>query len=70
MAVHFVGFKDSTRYHRAIQVFGQPDFVHRQWDMRAKFGGEFDAENDYFVFCDVDGDEKPYEFAYDDSAHF
>lgn len=31
---HFVGFK-GDEYHRAIKVFGEPDFVHRHWDGRA-----------------------------------
>jgi hypothetical protein len=36
MAVHFVGFRDSTQFQRAVAVFGQPDFIHRRWDVRAK----------------------------------
>lgn len=39
--MHFVGFADpryeyDERYERAVKHFGQPDFVHRHWDMRAK----------------------------------
>lgn len=36
-ALHFVGFPNETdvRFHNAIAVFGQPDFVHRLWDTRA-----------------------------------
>lgn len=32
-AMHFVGFK-GEEFHRAIAVFGQPDFIHRQHDGR------------------------------------
>ena len=70
MAVHFVGFKDSHRFWLAVQVFGQPDFVHRFWDFRARDGGEFDPENDFFVFCDCDETFRPRPNAYDDSAFF
>jgi hypothetical protein len=40
MALHFVGFKDGrywkaeARYLRAVEIFGEPDFVHRRWDAR------------------------------------
>lgn len=35
MALHFVGFKDD-RIWGARRVFGEPDFYHRLWDMRAR----------------------------------
>lgn len=35
MAVHFVGFR-GDEYNRARRVFGEPDFVHRDWDVRAQ----------------------------------
>jgi hypothetical protein len=69
MAVHFVGFcEDSHSFHQAVKVFGKPDFFHRVWDARAKFGGEFDPENDVRVFLkgDENSDIKP--FVFDDSA--
>lgn len=31
--IHFVGFK-GDEFHRAITVFGKPDFIHRQNDGR------------------------------------
>jgi len=34
ICIHFVGFK-GDEYHRAIRVFGKPDYVHRQHDGRA-----------------------------------
>jgi len=41
MALHFVGFRDprywkaEPSYMRAVAIFGEPDFCHRVWDMRA-----------------------------------
>lgn len=32
--LHFVGFKDD-RFLTAVRVFGQPDFIHPGWDLRA-----------------------------------
>jgi hypothetical protein len=34
-AVHFVGFR-GEEFNSAVRVFGQPDFVHRHWDVRAQ----------------------------------
>lgn len=40
-ALHFVGFKDDRywkpdeHYIRAVAIFGQPDFCHLRWDVRA-----------------------------------
>ena len=65
-AWHFVGFKDD-RWHNAVKVFGQPDFVHRFWDRRAVaevFAG------DVVVFADGDETQDVRVHAYDDSAHF
>ena len=38
MAVHFINFKsgEPERYARAVRLFGEPDFVHPKWDLRAK----------------------------------
>ena len=33
--IHFVGFKGDD-FNRAKMVFGAPDFIHRQYDGRAK----------------------------------
>lgn len=35
-AVHFVEFRCPTKFYKASQVFGQPDFVHYYWDVRAQ----------------------------------
>lgn len=66
--VHFVGFTDPERFNRAVRVFGQPDFVHRNWDVRAAYGGER-GPNDVFVFAKGDEKQTPKPFAFDDSAH-
>ncbi len=34
-AVHFVGFR-GEEYNRAKRVWGEPDFIHRGWDKRAR----------------------------------
>jgi len=33
--MHFVGFK-GDEFNRARRVFGEPDFIHRLFDARAK----------------------------------
>lgn len=33
--VHYVGFRDD-RYWNAYRVFGEPAFIHRVWDHRAR----------------------------------
>ena len=68
--VHFVGFKDTGQYWRATKIFGPPDFIHRYWDVRARFGGEFDPTQDIIVFATGQFDDPPRPFAFDDSAHF
>lgn len=70
MAVHFIGFdpiKDPESFQRAVRVFGYPDFMHRVWDYRAKFGGEFDSTQDIRVFKKGTEDDTPTPFTYDDS---
>lgn len=66
-AVHFVGFTDSKQYWLACQVWGPPDFIHRQWDARAAWGGERGAD-DVFVFARGTIDDPPREWSFDDSA--
>lgn len=66
MALHFVGFKDD-RYWNAIRAFGNPDFIHRQWDVRAK--AEI-VEGDIAVFAKGDETYPPSDFCYNDSAYF
>lgn len=67
--LHFVGFKDSTRFWNAVRVFGYPDFIHRNWDSRAAYGGEWDS-NDTRVFADGDDSMPPKPQSRDDSAFF
>lgn len=70
MAVHFVGFRTGDQYHNAIKVFGRPDFIHRSWDVRAKFSGEWDPDHDIFVFAKGTENDDPSPYAFDDSAVF
>ncbi len=35
MAWHFVGFK-GDEYTRACRVFGEPEYIHPVWDVRAE----------------------------------
>lgn len=62
--LHFVGFKND-RVHRAIQVFGLPDFWHRRWDRRAV--AEV-CDGDIVVFADGDETQPISRFSFDDSA--
>jgi hypothetical protein len=67
MAIHFIGFTDSSQLHRAIKVFGQPDFVHRRWDVRARqevVGG------DIAVFARGSQDQQAQHPSFDDSQFF
>lgn len=63
-AVHFVGFNDD-RVHNARRVFGEPDFWHRFWDLRA--AAEV-APGDIVVFAYGDETITPVPFAFDDSS--
>lgn len=63
-ALHFVGFS-GDEYHRAIKVFGKPDFVHRLNDARAH--AEF-MPGDTIVFANG-AQHKFTPFAFDDSAN-
>ena len=67
VCIHFVGFRDSMQFDRAVRVFGPPDFVHRYWDMRAKNGGER-GPHDVVVFAIGTDADDPRVYAYDDSA--
>jgi len=68
-AIHFIGFdpKNTTKWNNAVRVFGKPDFVHRHWDVRAAFGGEF-APGDIRIFAVGTDRDPPNPFAFDDSA--
>lgn len=63
--VHFVGFR-GDEYNRAVLVFGQPDFVHRGWDQRAK--REIHS-SDTVVFDSGDGSVVS-KYNFDDSREF
>lgn len=68
---HFVGFKDpryakDERFHRAVKVFGWPDFYHRGWDMRAR---REIMQGDTIIFAKGDWTQEPRQQSYDDSAH-
>lgn len=34
-ALHFVGFR-GEEYHSALQIWGKPDFIRRDWDRWAQ----------------------------------
>lgn len=71
-ALHFVNFKDlryqkDERAYRAVAIFGQPDFWHRRWDVRAMH--EI-APGDVVVFANGTINDLPATGAFDDSAIF
>jgi hypothetical protein len=73
MAVHFVGFR-GDEYTRAVRVFGQPDFFHYHWDVRAAYSGEI-AIGDIVIFARAIDYQRfisntPVKEAFDDSARF
>lgn len=65
-ALHFIGFR-GDEYTRAVKIFGKPDFIHRYWDYRAKFGGEYHP-NDTLVFAKGTADDEPSSLSFDDSG--
>ena len=54
-ALHFVGFRPErfkdTHWQNVVKTFGQPDFFHRTWDMRAR---QEVGPNDVVVFATRD----------------
>ena len=60
--LHFVGFK-GDEYVRAVRVFGQPDFVHPGYDLRAL--REF-APGDTVVFATGDEFQAPRKKSFSD----
>ena len=62
--VHFVGFK-GDEYARAVRIFGPPDFIHRQWDIRAS---QEIAPDDTVVFARASDACPPKPYSFDDSA--
>lgn len=67
--VHFIGFTDTGQYWRACQIWGKPDFIHRHWDLRAKFGGEYHPD-DIMVFAKGTDSDEPKQFSFNDSEVF
>ena len=65
-AVHFVGFRDD-RYWNAVKVYGKPDFIHRFWDARAKFGGELHPD-DIVIFAKGKDTDPIVPYSFDDSG--
>lgn len=65
--VHFIGFKTSSQFHSAVQVFGQPDFIHRYWDGRAK---SMIVPGDTAVFATGTDADAPQMYSFDDSQVF
>lgn len=68
MALHFIGFRDDqARIAYAARIFGEPDFIHWYYDVRAK--SEI-APTDTAVFAsdfDRERTDTPREYAYNDS---
>lgn len=60
--VHFVGFSDD-RYSAALRVWGEPDFIHRGWDKRAR---REIADGDTIVFADGPALQDPRTKSFDD----
>ena len=61
--LHFVGFGDD-RVWNARRVFGEPDFYHRTWDMRAR---QEITPSDVAVFATGSIDDQPKLASWDDS---
>lgn len=62
MTVHFVGFK-GDEYVRAIRVFGQPDFIHPGYDLRAL---REICPGDTVVFAKGSADQTPRQKSFSD----
>lgn len=70
MAVHFIAFREGDQsYWNAVRVFGSPTFVHRVWDLRAKFVGEFDPEQDVRIFAKGTDEDHPSPYSFNDSEN-
>lgn len=64
-AVHFIGFRDTGTFWRAVRIFGYPDF----WDTRAAYGGEY-VPGDIRVFAKGTDKDEPSPYTFDDSREF
>lgn len=65
MAIHFIGFKEPQRFANATRIWGNPDFIHHHWDVRAM---QEIAPDDCAVFAKGDDSIQPKEHSWDDSA--
>lgn len=66
--VHFVGFKNprttkDQRYVRAALIFGEPDFLHPGWDLRAQ---REIVEGDVVLFAKGSADQEPRVMSFND----
>jgi hypothetical protein len=66
-ALHFVGFH-GDEYTRAVRVFGKPDFIHYQWDARAR--DDVDWDIDVVVFAVGDENQPVTKGSWNDSNFF
>ena len=62
--VHFVGFR-GEEWWSAVAVWGQPDFVHPGWDLRAQ---REIAPGDVVVRADGEADGPPRAKSYSDRS--
>lgn len=60
--IHFVGFR-GDEYMSAVRAFGEPDFIHRGWDLRAQ---REIADGDLVVFATGAQDQEPRTKSFDD----
>ena len=60
--VHFVGFR-GDEYWSAVKVFGEPDYIHRGWDLRAQ---REIADGDMVMLAQGEYDQEPRTQSYDD----
>jgi hypothetical protein len=62
-AIHFVGFK-GEEFHRAVKVFGAPDFIHRWNDGRCRSMIE---PQDVAIYANGTEVPNPSVYSFDDS---
>ena len=59
---HFIGFR-GEEYWSAVKVWGEPDFYHIGWDLRAQ---RDIADGDTVVFAKGDADQQPSRRSFND----
>lgn len=60
--IHFVGFR-GEEYNAAKKIWGQPDYFHLGWDLRAR---REIAANDTIVFAKGEHNQEPRVKSFDD----